>query len=654
MWVEATCDYQNKTTRARVLIQQITLPFAAALPKAVTYSDTGIKLEEYSDIYAVNADGTPDNSGAPFVTAISAGGTWTPSMSSMVPSRAEVGRFTLNSTSNLAAPGSNTQSLGIRANGSAGVPNTYATSAPTHTLTAGGRTYSDVTIAPETIGFLSDYFDQAAQASLANEAQAGKTPATAPTAPTSWSYDAGTWTQIDSTLLTTIQAGSYTATADLYQTAATNGGNMTLSSSSARTYAFRNLYVAGNLTITGRITFSATSLYVGGTLTITGPTSSTVTDTITNTLYVNGTGTSTIYDRVNLSAAAVYCRGSLSLNNRTSTTVTHTIPQIYVALDFTVPVGGSSPSSTALVTLDVASSLYAGRNITLNGPSSGTITDTFGLIYASGAGSTSVTTLRFAGNVIVKATGVTAYGDFTISGASSAIKDWLGQVYVNAISSTSDPTKNRGTIQWSGTASVTSRDYTLQADPNSEAAQPKPMWLGRKFTRSGTYADEYGNVWVPGNSTDSVIFQSTGASSVLCVLLCTTEKTTTSGNITFGSRTRPMVYFFMCDNNGIYPQVVDWQSTGTYYGLMVINESTIRFSGQTNSSIRTVEGAVFAGCPYDPTVTTTMSQSDIVLQDYCSIAYNQTVVGSISTSSLKTTTTVTQTVPGSWQQLPVD
>ena len=61
-----------------------------------------------------------------------------------------------------------------------------------------------------------------------------------------------------------------------------------------------------------------------------------------------------------------------------------------------------------------------------------------------------------------------------------------------------------------------------------------------------------------------------------------------------------MVFFFMCDNNGIYPQVVDWSGTGTFYGLMVINESTIRITNGV-AGTPSVQGAVFAGCPYDPT-----------------------------------------------------
>ena len=87
-----------------------------------------------------------------------------------------------------------------------------------------------------------------------------------------------------------------------------------------------------------------------------------------------------------------------------------------------------------------------------------------------------------------------------------------------------------------------------------------------------------------------------------------------SGDITFGSREKPMVFFYMCDNNGIYPQVVDWSCTGTYFGLMVINESTIDISNGILGK-PSIQGAIFAGCPYDPTYTSGLSKSDIVLNE---------------------------------------
>jgi hypothetical protein len=496
VWVEAEVIYQGKTTRTRVLVQQTTEPFAAALPKTVTYSDTGIMLKDHSDIYAVNADGTPDTSGSPYPTAISAGGTWIPSMSS---GWAEVGRFTANSYSDLAAPtGGGVQSLGIKANGS---------------VSLAGHSFTDVAVAPGTVGFLSDYFDQAAQASLADESQDANNPIQANAAGTSVASTYFTTSGDPDPILSvpgvTYDSASmtYTFANDLVVT-----GDLTLSSGTfpaGTVFKFKSLYATGSLTLTDEITLNTTALYVG-------------------------------------------------------------------------------------------------KNFTIS------------------------------------------------NGTTTAVKHWLGSVFVPAFSSSSNPSLNHGDVDWSGKASVTSRDYTQQTDPNAVAAQPKPMWLGRYWERTGTYADEYGNIWVPGNSSTSIVLGSSGASTIMCPLLCTTERTTVSGNITFGSRTKPMVYFFMCDNNGIYPQVVDWAGTGTYYGLMVINESTIDIRNGVSGGPPSIEGAVFAGCPYDPTHTSGLSMSDIVIEDYSSIAYNQTVVGAIATSSLKTTTVVTQAVPGSWQQLPAN
>ena len=170
MWVEANCTYQKKTTRARMLISQATVPFAQALPAAVTYSDTGIDLQDTSDIYAVNPDGSAylHVAGTDFPTSISAGGTWTPALDAK--GWNEVGRFKSNGTADLAHPDvPGQQSIGIKANGS---------------VVTTGHSFSGVTVAPGTVGYLSDYFDQKAQADLANESQAGQTHAAAPIAPT--------------------------------------------------------------------------------------------------------------------------------------------------------------------------------------------------------------------------------------------------------------------------------------------------------------------------------------------------------------------------------------------------------------------------------------------------------------------------------------
>jgi hypothetical protein len=327
--------------------------------------------------------------------------------------------------------------------------------------------------------------------------------------------------------------------------------------------------------------------------------------------------------------------GTITIKNTTSgaPAVTDSFGPLYVA-------GTGASSVTGLVNL-LATSAYAGGSLAISNSTSTQLLDTFGTVLYS------VGDLSVSGNAQFKASAVvTTNGDFTISGATNAFQDWIGKTYVAAFSSSSQPSLNHGDVTWSGTASVTSRDYL------DSTADPKPLWLGRHWTRSGTYADEYGPIWVPGNSSWSITLGSTGNSTILCPLLSSTEHPQISGDIDFGSLTKPMVFFYMCDNNGIYPQVVDWAGTGTFYGLMVINESTIDFSGQVSGGPPAVEGAVFAGCPYDPTHTSGMSMSDIVLEDYDSIAFNQGVLTNVAnTSSLKTTILVTQTVPGSWQQL---
>ena len=639
VWVEATVEYQGKTTRTRCLVEQSKMPFSAALPKTVTYSDTGIKLLDSSDIWAVVPEtGLPDNSGTPYPTAITAGGTWLPTTPS---GNAEIGRFTMNSSSDLMGPGCTNQSLGITVNGSVAVNSSvhsYTNGILVHQdLTLGGRTYHDVTVKPGTVGFLSDYFDQKAQADLADESQAGGTPATAPTAPASWST---TVPAMNNTLLNTLQSTTstttYNATGDLYR-----NGDLQLSRGTntlGRTFNFQSLYVSGNLTLTGPVTVNCTDLYVGGTLNITNATTTMVTDAF-GPLYVrggsSGTGTSGVSGRVNLAASPTRIGGTFNVTNTTTSTAdktTHSYGDLYC----TGPLSISGNVETN------AATLYGGGNITFTGPTSGIRTHRYSLVYANATSST--TTL--SGRVQLYSSETTLNGNFTISGAPSSapVKNWLGHLYVQARPWASPST---GQVNWSGYASVTSRDWQ---HPDED---PEPMWMGEYWSRSGVYEDEYGPTWVPGNSGLSVVFNSSAASRIDCPLLCTTEKNTWSGNVQYGDRDHPMVFFYMCDNNGIYPQVCEYNGTGTYFGLMVINESTINVSSGSVSK-PSIQGAVFAGCPYDPSYTSGLSKSDIVLEDSSCIAYDEYVVGKIATSTLKTTTTVTSIVPGSWQQLSVN
>jgi hypothetical protein len=129
---------------------------------------------------------------------------------------------------------------------------------------------------------------------------------------------------------------------------------------------------------------------------------------------------------------------------------------------------------------------------------------------------------------------------------------------------------------------------------------------------SGTFHDVLGPTWANGYNDGSTVVGFTGpnttglvnASTVMCPLLATTEQTTTSGNVYFGTRTQPMTYYMVCDNDGRpqgselagYQNTCDWGGTGTFYGLMLLMEARIEFSGGS-ANTPSLEGAVFCGVP---------------------------------------------------------
>ena len=231
VWVEATVNYLGKSSRMRTLVRQVQQTVMQGLPRAVLYSDTSITASNTSDLYAVNPDNTPDVSGSPFPTSVMAGDS-----------------FTSNSSSDLAAPGTGVQSLAIKVNGS---------------VSTAGHTFQDVTHAPGTVGLLSDYFDQAAQADLGDEAQTGK-----PTQALDNVHGATTVAASTITGNSTYGGVNGVSAIDVYVS-----GNLTLPSSGTR--YFKSLYVTGNLTQSSGGTFNCTKLYVGGNLTITSSSAAT-------------------------------------------------------------------------------------------------------------------------------------------------------------------------------------------------------------------------------------------------------------------------------------------------------------------------------------------------------------------------------------------
>ena len=257
VWVGATVTYQGHTTRLREMLTSDTS--TSILPQAVLYADTNINANGTSDMYAVNKDGTPDTSGFPYVTSITAGGS-----------------FTGNSSTNLAAPGQTVQSLGINVNGSVSLP---------------GITENGVNIGG--VGLLSDYFDQARQYALTVESQTG-IPTKANAGGTAVAATKFTPSNLTTAYLTSISASfnsgtkTYTFNSDLVVS-----GNLTLTTSAfpaGTKFNFRSLYVtgtSGNLTLTGNVTVNTAALYVGGNFTISGTTTA-VTDQF-GPIYVTGT-----------------------------------------------------------------------------------------------------------------------------------------------------------------------------------------------------------------------------------------------------------------------------------------------------------------------------------------------------------------------------
>jgi hypothetical protein len=660
MWIEATVTTEGKygkTSRVRVLVNRSEKSVLTSFPRAVVYSDTGVSLLGSSDIYTVNGDGTAYTPPTPSPTP--------PPPPTSIMARGDFA----GGIADLKAPGSTIQSIGVNVNGNV-TPTSYLW------IKKGG------------VGLLSDYFDQSIQAALVNEALAGASYDPAPTAPAAPAAPATSGSSVavakfTPANITTVPGVTRSGTTPYTYTFANDiviGGTLALKNSgtapgvfpAGTTFVFQKVYMAAyNLTLTDNIKVSAKSLRVGGTLTINNVTTTQVTDSFTGPVYVAGTGASSVAGKVTISGpTSFYTAGALTLSN-TSTTVgqlfalgnlslsgnspvtvtgsaytggllsisgatsaiTDQFGSVYVAGTGT---GGSSVAGT--VTLNATSWLYAAGALTLSNTATniGVVTTLPypGLLYAAG-------NLTLSGNTTAKARPFVG-GNFTISGASSPVTNTLGPIYVV------------GDAVWSGKASVNSTRTYLDAKTSLPVTAPGPLWV-RRLQASGTYNHVLGPTWVNGYSdtSNTVSFSSDTASTVMCPLLATTEQTTTSGKVDFGTRTKPMVYYMVCDNDGGYVNTCDWKSTGTFYGLMLLMEARIEFTG-SNGTPPSVEGAVFCGVPsnnsYNNPNNNIPSGSDITLNN-ASVAYSQAVIDAVTNKSLVTLTTITQVIPGSWQQL---
>jgi hypothetical protein len=305
----------------------------------------------------------------------------------------------------------------------------------------------------------------------------------------------------------------------------------------------------------------------------------------------------------------------------------------------------NSQTYNAATDLVMPSSLNSG-NLTL-APGSGKVsTFNFKSLYVNG-------NLTISGSATVNTTSLYVGGNLTITGSTAQnITDQFGAIYVAGKISWKGPTGTYGTYR----LAIKTTDYT------NSSAPPDPMYCkilsvdgnissdnSAYDGTSGAYDLTLGPVWVDGDAgTGDIAVNFSGPTSatssncptVMCPLLATTERTVSNGYINVGTLAKPMIYYMQCDNDGLYSNTCSWASTGTYYGLMILFEAPIEITGGNDGSHPNIVGAVLEGTPV---------ANDITMTGNSSICYNQTVINNCTSDSLRTT--VTNTVPGSWQQL---
>jgi len=630
LWVEAAVTFNGHTSRLRELLDSSTK--SAVLPMAAMYADTTIVLKDTSNVYAVNPDGTFIPATSNYVYNIMAGGSYSDNSHTVV---------TGNSSTNIHPPTGSAQSLGFKVNGTVNLPG----------ITENGVTQGGV-------GLLSDYFDAARQYALTTEAQKGKGTAgmalhndtVAPSAPSAPSTSVAS-TKFTPASITTISGVTYNSSTKTYtipSLAVT--GNLLLSTGGTSPFPagtifnFSTLYVSnGTFTVTGDLDVNATTLYVNGALTISGdPTANT--DNL-GKVYVTGATSVSGATGLSLDSTNTSYFGN-TFNHTPSTAVTDNVGPLYFV--------GNATFSSSSGNLSIAGgkNVHAGGTFTITAPtsSSSTVPCVFGSLYSLG-------NISITGNAVMDTTDLYTGGGFSLQGNTASFTDQFGPIYVAATAdwncgSTSARLRVETT---SATASVPA---TLWTDPTS----PAPMFAqiftidgdtnGNYDSNSGPYDVVLGDVWVDGNAgTGNVAVNfsapSSGtASTIMCPLLATTEKTCTNGYINMGTIVDPMVYYMQCDMDNLYSNTGEWADKGTFTGIAIFMEAAVEVTGGNNgTSWQTANfvGALMAGTPVTP---------DITMSSNSSVCYDQSVIDNLPTnlqSILRTTTTTT--VPGTWQQL---
>jgi hypothetical protein len=248
----------------------------------------------------------------------------------------------------------------------------------------------------------------------------------------------------------------------------------------------------------------------------------------------------------------------------------------------------------------------------------------FSSLYVNGA-------LTLNGSTTTNSTALYVRDDFTINGPTG--QHQFGPTFVGK------------SALWSQSgATPLSVNTTTNYKTGIALDDGGPLWVGYTIKATGLYSHVLGPTWVvgnPGTSTVAVDFQGPSSgihSTVLCPLLSTTEKTSTSGKVDFGTLAKPMVYYMACDNDQLYTNTCEWNSSGTFTGLMIVMEAAINPDGGNDGVTPNIVGALFC-------------IKDVTIGSNTSICYNQQVLENLQATSITTTTTETTVLPGTWQEL---
>jgi hypothetical protein len=188
------------------------------------------------------------------------------------------------------------------------------------------------------------------------------------------------------------------------------------------------------------------------------------------------------------------------------------------------------------------------------------------------------------------------------------------------------PTYVGGYVSWNSNASVLTTNYLDSSAPAG------PLYVVGSFTSAGgPFNDVLGDTYVGG----TVTFSGNNA-NISCPLLVTPSQVTTSDSGNFGTVTQPMVLLGLPGSGA----AMNLGAHGTFTGLLINMGGGVNLNNDGNSQPPNnfsffIDGAV-------------MATGDVDFNNNGNVGYNPTPLQNLD---LTATTTSTNVLPGTWQEL---